>query len=194
VNLPISKARLLGEHNQQNLRLAATTLSLLGLPVEDQKTLLEYPGLPHRTEYVTEKNGIHFINDSKATSIESVLVSVEACLKNVEPGGKIHLLLGGRDKNLPWQDLNELISHKNIFYYFFGESKSLIPQKTKLVGSEFTDVESCFKSALSHSKKGDWILFSPGGTSLDQFKNFEERGNFFKSLVKEMAAIVTAKK
>ncbi len=182
-SLPLAKARLLGEHNQQNLRLAAEVLSLLGIPKEKMQSLLEYPGLPHRTEYVAEKNGIHFINDSKATSIESVLVSVKACLKNLQADAKIHLLLGGRDKNLPWQDLNELISNKNILYYFFGESKSLIPQKTKLKGSEFMDVASCFKGSLSNAKKGDWILFSPGGTSLDQFKNFEERGNFFKSLV-----------
>ncbi len=184
-NLNLSSARLVGKHNLQNLAVAAKLLLELGIPSDQMKALIEFPGLAHRMEFFGTWNEINFINDSKATSIESVLMAVDSCLPNVTGTQKIHLLLGGRDKNLPWHELSRLAGNPNILFYFFGESKDLIPKCSGLLGSTFTNLDGCFSAVMEKAQKKDWVLFSPGGTSLDHFKNFEVRGDFFKNLVQK---------
>ncbi len=178
-----SQTKLIGQHNRQNLAMAAEVLTQLNIPKEQIENLKEFSGLPHRTEFFGEWDQITFINDSKATSVESVLMAVEACLPLMKPQAKLHLLLGGRDKKLPWEQLTHLQENKNIYFYFFGESKDLIPRKSGLSGLVFESLETGFSSLMKSTKPGDIVLFSPGGTSLDQFKNFEDRGHYFKNLV-----------
>lgn len=178
------KARLIGQHNQQNLSLSAGVLLQLGIDQEKIKLLNQFSGLPHRTEFFGTWDDILFINDSKATSVESVLMALNACLPLLPERGKLHLLLGGRDKKLPWQQLSSLSSNKNILFYFFGESRDLIPQQSGLKGISFETLKEGFPLVMKNTKPKDIVLFSPGGTSLDQFKNFEDRGNYFKNLVR----------
>jgi len=178
-----SKARLIGKHNQQNLALAADLLLKLGLQHEQLGSLNDFPGLSHRTEFFGKWNDVTFVNDSKATSIESVQVAVDSCLPLIKSGHKLHLLLGGRDKNLPWENLKNWDDNETVVFYFFGESKDLIPKKSGLSGPSFENLTACFEFLMNNVQKNDVVLFSPGGTSLDEFKNFEARGNFFKELV-----------
>jgi UDP-N-acetylmuramoylalanine--D-glutamate ligase len=147
-----------------------------------------YQGLPHRMENLGTTKGILFINDSKATTMDSVLISVDALLKNrMKENSTLHLLLGGQDKNLPWESLNCLQRFPNINIYFFGQCGSLAKSKSQLTGGVWPSLGSAFSEMLSSAKTGDTVLLSPGGTSLDEFSNFENRGDYFKNLVQKFS-------
>lgn len=176
----IKSAKLVGSHNQQNLALSIQVALYLKWPQHAIEAMKNYPGLSHRLEYVGEYQGIKFINDSKATTIESVLAAVDSSADLVSSRGKLHILVGGKDKNLPWEDLSVLSPRPNLKFYFFGEYAKSAQAKSKLTGSSFAKLKEAFDSSVQHARKGDVILLSPGGSSLDEFKNFEERGQFFK--------------
>lgn len=171
-------AKLIGNHNKQNLALAFSTADFLKWPDSSLEAMKNYCGLEHRIEFVNSKNGIQYINDSKATTIESVLAAVDACLPLVSADGLLHLFVGGRDKNLPWAELGQLRKRSKIVYHFFGECGQLAQGKSGLHGSISVTLKTL--TSTFHAKSGDVVLLSPGGSSLDEFKNFEDRGDFFK--------------
>lgn len=182
-NFHLNNAKLVGDHNQQNLALAAQTALSLQWPQSSIEAMKNYAGLSHRIENAGTHQGVQFINDSKATTMESVLAAVEACLPLVKNNGVLHVLLGGRDKNLPWEDLSKLSQYKRIQYYFFGEFSEGAQKKSKLSGNLYLKLQSAIEDTIKKAKAGDVVLLSPGGSSLDEFKNFEERGDFFKKLI-----------
>lgn len=175
----LEDAKLIGSHNKQNLALAFSTADFLKWPDSSLEAMKNYRGLEHRIEFVTSNGGIQYINDSKATTIESVLAAVEASLPLVSADGLLHLFVGGRDKNLPWQELGELRRHSKIVYHFFGECGQLAQKKSLLDGSISVNLKALLSTFKA--KPGDVVLLSPGGSSLDEFKNFESRGAFFKN-------------
>lgn len=178
---PYEQAQLIGQHNQDNLLLALTIAQNLCLSRAAQLKMLEYTGLSHRLELVGTFNSIRFINDSKATAIDSIITAVHATINN---SNQLFLLLGGRDKNLPWEELRFLNNHQNIKAVFFGEAGKLIKEKTQLSGPDYSNLESAIDDCIKNATAGDCVLLSPGGTSLDEFKNFEDRGHFFKTKVR----------
>ena len=177
------KTRMVGSHNRENLSLALKVALDLRFPTVAIKAIENYAGLSHRLELISVVDGIRFINDSKATAIESVLAAVRSCLGDVGNGSKLILLVGGKDKNLPWEDLRELSQNPKLSFVFFGECAELAQKKSKLSGSVFSQLKAAFLHARALAKSGDTVLLSPGGSSLDEFKNFEERGHYFKSLI-----------
>lgn len=180
--LPSSiQSRLVGTHNRDNLSLAFATAKALHLPQKSLERMLQFQGLPHRMENCGVHQNVLFINDSKATSMDSVLQAYRSVMN--ECSGQIHLLLGGRDKNLPWEKLRVLTNERRLLCSFFGEFGDQIKKKTQLPGSLSTSLQSCLDSLKPRLRSKDLVLLSPGGTSLDEFKNFEDRGNFFKSWV-----------
>lgn len=179
-NYPFQTAKLIGKHNTDNLLLAFTIACELGLSEKAKQQMLYYRGLSHRLEFVGEYHQIRFINDSKATAIDSVLTAIDATLENSR---HLYLLLGGRDKNLPWQNLSSISQSTKISFIYFGEARDLIKQKMNSPGYSFVRLESAIDFCIHHAQKGDTVLLSPGGTSLDEFKSFEERGDFFKTKV-----------
>lgn len=174
---------LLGSHNKDNFALAAETALRAGWPESCLIEMAHYRGLAHRLEFVAALNGVTYINDSKATAMDSVLVATRGCLENISADKKLFLLLGGKDKNLPWQDLNLLSAHQNINPVFFGACGELAREKSGMDGEYFSKLGSAINYCQKRAQAGDVVLLSPGGTSLDEFKNFEERGDFFKTLV-----------
>jgi len=178
----LDTAQLVGQHNRDNIALVAHVMNEAHWPSFAIQGPLEYPGLAHRLEFVGEFNGIRVINDSKATAMESVLTAAQACLEKIPPHGRVFLLLGGRDKKLPWQDLKNLSGDK-ICPYFFGECRAIAQEQSALLGPSFEKLSKALPEVISGLKAGDTLLLSPGGSSLDEFKNFEERGNFFKNFV-----------
>lgn len=174
---------LIGAHNKDNFAVAAELVQLCGWAYESVKAMATYRGLQHRLEFVAEVKGVKYVNDSKATAMDSVLVAVQGCLERVAPNRKLFLLLGGKDKNLPWHELAILHQHNNIICIFFGACGQLAQSKAKLEGPYFESLGSAIEFCQAQAITGDTVLLSPGGTSLDQFKNFEERGDFFKRLV-----------
>lgn len=180
----LNNSYLLGEHNQDNIALATKVALVCGWDNSSIESMKRYGGLPHRMENLGEAKGIQFINDSKATTMDSVQIAVKATLKQLKSEtSSLHLLLGGLDKNLPWENLASLHTLPNVKFYFFGHCAQLAKSKSNLPGETFLNLKSAFSNLILSIKLGDTVLLSPGGTSLDEFSNFEQRGDYFKSLV-----------
>ena len=179
----LPKVSLLGIHNKDNFALSAEMALACAWPDSSFVEMAQYRGLPHRLEFVAQLSGVTYVNDSKATAMDSVLVAVTACLENLSPKGNLFLLLGGKDKNLPWNELATLTINPQINPVFFGACGLLAKEKSALAGEYFEKLGSAINYCQRRAQADDVVLLSPGGTSLDEFKNFEERGDFFKTLV-----------
>lgn len=179
-------AKLLGAHNQDNLAVAGKLALLAGWPSEAMKAMAEYPGLAHRMENLGVRKGIQFINDSKATTMESVKTAAFGIYERMDRKSQLILMLGGKDKNLPWEQLKELKKIRKLRVVFFGEVAKLAREKSSLEGEVFPHLRDAVGSLPGLAKLGDTVLLSPGGTSWDEFKNFEERGRVFKDAVEKL--------
>lgn len=178
----IQNLELQGNHNKQNLAAAYAACNKFGISLKQFSDFINrLHALAHRQEIVLEKNGVIYVNDSKATNIDST----EQALKRFS---NVYLILGGRPKEDALERLSPYFSKiKHVF--LIGE----VAVKWKLIldalGVDATisytldmAVLSAFKNAIS----GDVILLSPACASFDQFKSFEERGNAFRALVKNL--------
>ena len=175
---------LLGKHNLLNALAAATTSRLIGVTDKYIKSIMiNFQGVEHRLEYVTEIRGVSYYNDSKATNLDSVIVALDSFDNN------IYLLMGGQDKGGNFIDIIPHLKNKVKQIITFGQASNKISKalrdavRLKKVKDLKDAVEFCHMNAAS----GDIVLLSPGCASFDQFLNFEERGFIFKKLVKEMA-------
>lgn len=143
-------------------------------------TISGFKGIEHRLEHVGTINGIDFINDSKATTV----ASVEWALKSLD--GNIVLIMGGRYKGGDFGRLKKLVRDKVDYIIAIGEARPQI--KKGLNGSkdiiEEKDLDAAVRMAFKKAGKGGRILLSPGCSSFDMFKNYEERGQIFKELVR----------
>nr|BFD65026.1 UDP-N-acetylmuramoyl-L-alanine--D-glutamate ligase [Bdellovibrio sp. HAGR004] len=185
--LHLEQAELIGQHNQDNLALASSLALAAGWPATAIAGMKAFKGLAHRLESVGTVKGVRFINDSKATAMDSVLIAVTAAHDTLQSAGKLWVLLGGRDKNLPWQDLKPLEALQNTEFVFFGECRQTAQAKSTLPGKSFVSMQDAMEFILSQVKPADTVLLSPGGTSLDAFKSFEDRGDVFKAIVRDFA-------
>lgn len=178
-----------GAHNETNIY--AATLAALHVGVSQDTILNEwnkhtshYQPLAHRLESVSDGKISEriFINDSKATNVESTLVALKA-LKQ-----PIHLLLGGEPKGDSYQPISEFFGKNVLRVYPFGKSASLIQNEFSNFGqfleSSSCDMISAAQKAFEKSQPGEIILLSPACSSFDEFRNFEHRGDVFKSWVK----------
>jgi len=174
---------LRGDHNIMNTLAAFAIGWACQFPPEDMiKAVKKFRGVPHRLEFVREWHGAKWYNDSIATAPERTMADI---LSFTEP---IILLLGGRDKDLPWDALAALVSSRVDHVILFGEAAEKI-KKVLLEHPGSYTLDLCdglgqaVQIAANLAGKGDVILFSPGGTSFDQFKDFEERGEVYKKWV-----------
>ena len=175
---------LKGVHNIENYMGAVLVLKELGLSDEQiLKGFESFSGLPHRTEFVAEINGVEFVNDSKSTNVDSLK-------KALESYDRIVLIAGGSDKGLDFSCLRGLIKERVKVIVAVGETaekfKETFSDIVKVVTSD--DFSEAVRSAYSLADSGDVVLLSPGCASFDMFKNFEDRGNFFKNCVKQLEA------
>jgi UDP-N-acetylmuramoylalanine--D-glutamate ligase len=180
IKYQLQNCQILGSHNLDNLSVAAQVLELLDAPIEAFERLKLFAGLSHRVENLGIHKGIRYVNDSKATTIESVVTAVHSTIESVPQSHNLWLLLGGKDKNLPWQDLKTLIQYPNLKFIFFGECAEKAKNLSQLEGPTFSQLKSAVEFAKQSAQTQDTVLLSPGGTSLDEFKNFEDRGNHYK--------------
>jgi len=146
-------------------------------------------GCPIALNLCAKLNGADWYNDSIATAPERTMAAVRSF---EEP---LVLLLGGRDKNLPWEDLARLVQQRVKHVVVFGEAQEKILKALKAVqngDSPFT-LETCpnlkeaVEAAARLTKPGDVVLLSPGGTSFDEFNDFEERGEYFRKWVNQLS-------
>ncbi|HXN83124.1 MAG TPA: UDP-N-acetylmuramoyl-L-alanine--D-glutamate ligase, partial [Myxococcales bacterium] len=175
---------LRGTHNAENA-LAALLLALhLDARPEDlQRGLDTYPGLPHRLEPVRVLDGVEWVNDSKATNVDSVEKSLSAFAQGVI------LLMGGRGKGAPYAPLRPLFPGRVKALLTVGEDGPRIARELGDL-AEVTacgDLATACAAARRLARGGDTVLLSPACASYDQFKNFEERGERFKGFVRGMS-------
>lgn len=172
-----------GPHNLANAAAAAAMCLPLGLtPEEIAVGLGSFRGIAHRLETVGERNAVKFINDSKATNVDSVYVA----LKSVP--APIILIMGGRDKGGDFSALVEDAVGRVKLLLLLGEAQDLIAEvlADKVRTMRVEDIFAAVRVAYENAEPGDTVLLSPGCASFDQFKDFEERGEKFKQAVREL--------
>lgn len=184
-SLNLKECALIGAHNQDNLAMAASIALTAQWPAISIAAMKEFGGLSHRLENLGLINGIRFINDSKATAMDSVVIAARAVTDSRTNSDRVLHLLGGRNKSLPWEDLIPLKNSSNVEFVFFGECREMAQNKSELPGRSFPTLDEALSYVLSEAKTNDTVLLSPGGTSLDEFKSFEDRGDFFKRRIQE---------
>ncbi len=173
--------KIQGVHNLENILCAVAVAKQYNVENKDIISVLEtFSGLEHRNEFVDNINGIDFINDSKATTVNSVKKAIQSQNK------PIILLLGGRDKGLDFSELNSLIDEKVKHVVLFGEAMQKIASQLNRTGNidMVSEFELAVQTAYKRSISGDVVLLSPGCTSWDAFKSYEHRGKVFKKIVR----------
>jgi UDP-N-acetylmuramoylalanine--D-glutamate ligase len=198
VDIPLlrrNQIRLRGEHNLQNVLAAFAIGHAAGLPLDAMLTGAEgFRSVPHRLQLVRDLRGVSWYDDSIATAPERAMAAIRAF---DEP---LVLLLGGRDKNLPWEDLARLVHERVDHVVLFGESADKIEKAMSASSSRgdrgaaprpyslerAVDLHQAIQMANVVAEAGDVVLLSPGGTSFDEFTDFEERGARFRSWVQEL--------
>jgi UDP-N-acetylmuramoylalanine--D-glutamate ligase len=169
-----------GEHNYANALAVLIVAKKIGLSNESiAKAFSSFKGVEHRLEFVREINGIKFINDSKATNVDSVWYA----LKSFEE--KILLILGGKDKGNDYDKIKDLVKEKVRKIYAIGSSKEKVFEffnSTVEVERKET-LQECVKAGLEDAKENEVVLLSPACASFDMFNNYEHRGEVFKEAV-----------
>jgi UDP-N-acetylmuramoylalanine--D-glutamate ligase len=182
-----AEVSLRGEHNLLNVMAACTAAAAAGLPVEAMRAGVRgFTGVPHRLEFVRSWGGADWYNDSIATAPERTMAAIQSFH---EP---LILLAGGRDKKLPWDEFAELVSQRVDHLIVFGEAADIIlraiesKQDARLKITRCKGLREALDCAVKVIQPGVVVLLSPGGTSFDEFQDFEERGECFARWVKEL--------
>lgn len=184
------KILLRGEHNVANVLAAFAIGHAAGFPLDAMLEAIEdFHGVAHRLEFVRELHGARWYNDSMASAPERTLAAIRAF---DEP---IVLMLGGRDKDLPWEELMQLVSERVDHAVLFGEAAEKIQKTVDSLGlgqmrctlSRVNGLHEAVIKAAEVAEAGDVVLLSPGGTSFDEFKDFADRGERFRTWVQELS-------
>lgn len=175
----IKNKKLFGMHNVENILVSVLASLKNNIPVEYIKNAVNnFKGIEHRLELVATINNVMYINDSKATSMNAVNSALKSFDKN------IILIMGGKNKNIDFAHLSDIINERVKKLILTGEAaeslNDMIESDKKIIIKDFTDA---FNYVSSLATCGDIVLLSPGCASFDSFKNYEERGEYFKSLV-----------
>ncbi len=175
---------LKGKHNQYNTMAACVTGSTMELRKEKiRDAVATFESLEHRMEYVSTVRGVEFINDSKATNVNSTWYALESMTKPTV------LILGGVDKGNDYSLMTEMVKEKVKAIICMGKDNKKIHEAFETTGTTIVNASSAVEAvhaAFHFSTKGDVVLLSPACASFDLFKNFEDRGNQFKKAVREL--------
>ena len=175
---------LKGKHNQYNTMAAAVASSVVGIRKDRiRDAVTSFESLEHRMEKVATVKGIDFINDSKATNVNSAWFALESMDKPVT------LILGGVDKGNDYDLIKEMVAEKVKAIVCLGIDNEKIHDAFEGIVSTIIDATSAseaVKAAYAVSQKGDVVLLSPACASFDLFKNYEDRGDQFKKAVREL--------
>jgi UDP-N-acetylmuramoylalanine--D-glutamate ligase len=182
---------LRGRHNLMNVLAACSISAAVGLPGEAMRAGVEgFTGVPHRLEFVRSWGGADWYNDSIATAPERSMAAIQSF---DEP---LMLLAGGRDKNLPWDEFAARVLERVDHLILFGEASRVILEAISTLGrnsdgrsviiKECSGLKEAVRAAANLVEPGEVVLLSPGGTSFDEFRDFEERGEAFKQWVMDL--------
>ncbi|MHB8417411.1 MAG: UDP-N-acetylmuramoyl-L-alanine--D-glutamate ligase [Myxococcales bacterium] len=174
---------LRGQHNLENAMAAALCARALDVPAEAvQRALDSFAGLPHRLELVRELRGVEYVNDSKATNVDSAAVALRAV------PGPLWWIGGGRGKGAPYAPLRSLLADRTRGILLIGEDAPAMQRELGGVAPIVLagTLEAALHAAAGQAKAGETVLLSPACASYDQFRDYEERGDTFRRLVREL--------
>ena len=174
-----------GKHNMYNSMAAAVAANIMGVKNETiRRSLATFQGVEHRLEYVATIRGVRYINDSKATNVNSCWYALQSMKTPVV------LILGGTDKGNDYSEIADLVREKVHTLIFMGlDNKKLNDYFTLNSNCKIVDTDNladAVKAAYEVAQKGDTVLLSPCCASFDLFKNYEDRGEQFKQAVKQL--------
>jgi UDP-N-acetylmuramoylalanine--D-glutamate ligase len=182
--LPVSELKIRGAHNQSNALAALALGQAVGLPMETMlATLRQFTGLPHRCQWVGERAGVNYYDDSKATNVGAALAAIEGLGADI--AGKLVLIAGGDGKGADFSALKTPVAR-------FCRAVVLLGRDAELLAEALGDaaplvrvktLEEAVQRCSELAEAGDAVLLSPACASLDMFKNFEERGRLFAQAV-----------
>lgn len=181
--VPISEVSLIGKHNMVNSMAAVISALCFEVPIgKVLKGLKTFKNAPHRLEYVDEVEGVGFINDSKATNVDSVYYALDGVKKD------IIWIAGGIDKGNDYAQIEQLVKEKVKGLVCLGEDNTRLTHffgdKVELIAEE-TELSKAISKSFEWAKEGDVVLLSPACASFDLFSNYEDRGDQFKKAVKK---------
>lgn len=182
--VPRESLSLKGLHNLYNSMAAGLSACLLDIKKEDiRRALADFEGVEHRLEYVADVDGVRYINDSKATNVNSCWYALESMPRNTV------LILGGKDKGNDYTEIEPLVKEKVKAIVCMGKDNDKLMKffsdKVPYIRSTHS-LEDALKACRELSKAGDTVLLSPCCASFDLFHSYEERGTMFKDAVKAM--------
>ena len=181
--LPVNEMALRGEHNIENALAAILAARIMSVgKAAIGKALRTFHGLPHRMEVVRKMEGIEWVNDSKATNIDSVRYALGAF------SNPVILIAGGRDKDSDFRALRTHVKEKVRSVVLLGEAAEKIEKAFQGICPliRVNSLKEAICKARDIAESGDVVLLSPGCASFDMFKNFEDRGDQFKRLVERL--------
>lgn len=181
----VDELQILGAHNYENVMAAAGMAYAYGVPVETiRKTLLSFKGVEHRIEFVAEKNGVAYYNDSKGTNPDAAIRGIQAMNRPTV------LIGGGYDKDSSYEEWIQAFGGKVKKLVLIGATREKIAKTAREEG--FNDIvmadtfEDAFGRCVEYAEPGDAVLLSPACASWGMFRNYEERGDKFKELVERL--------
>jgi UDP-N-acetylmuramoylalanine--D-glutamate ligase len=181
-----SEIQLKGAHNLENV-LAAVAMSMIAGCAPDQvrRAVTEFRAVEHRLELVATVNGVAFYNDSKATNVDATAKALESF------PGKIHIILGGKDKGSDYSVLNPLLRERVKRAYLIGAAAEKIASQIQGAATleRSGTLERAVRRAAEAASPGDVVLLAPACASFDQFENYEHRGRAFKELVLALSPV-----
>jgi len=183
--LPVSALKIAGDHNVANALAALALGHAAGLSMQGMVSALKtFPGLPHRCQWVAEKGGVNWYNDSKGTNTGACIAAVNG----LGGKGRIILLAGGQGKGADFSVLRGPLSAHTKLAILFGEDAAKIKAalENAVVTMTVASMEDAVKLADEKADRGDVVLLSPACASFDMFRNFEHRGDVFMHCVKEL--------
>jgi UDP-N-acetylmuramoylalanine--D-glutamate ligase len=178
--LPLADIPLKGEHNIENVLAAVCAACVAKIPAQTiALAIASFQAVEHRLEFVAAIHGVDYYNDSKATNVDATAKAIASF------PGNIHLILGGRDKNSDYTQLNALLRARVKTVYTIGSAaekiESQISGVTKIIHTG--TLEAAVDQAAGNAVAGDVVLLAPACSSFDQFENYEQRGKVFKQAV-----------
>ncbi len=176
---------LRGDHNVENFMAAVLAVKDLVSAEIIEEVAREFGGVRHRMEFIRELNGVKFYNDSIGSSPTRTIATLHSFDR------KVRLIAGGYDKKIPYDALGPVVPERVEKLYLCGDTAKKIRDAVRVHAPDFPmelyqDLRTAIETAYQEAKEGDIVLLSPASASFDQFKNFEERGDYFAAVVKEL--------
>jgi UDP-N-acetylmuramoylalanine--D-glutamate ligase len=184
LRLPLEELSLRGKHNQLNSMAAGIAAQILNIRNEViRESLKQFAGVDHRLQYVATVKGVRYVNDSKATNVNSCWYALESMTTPTV------LILGGTDKGNDYSEIDELVREKCSALIFMGKDNQKLCEHFKALAiPQYStgSLEEAVQTAYQQAKSGETVLLSPCCASFDLFKNYEDRGEQFMKAVRNL--------